>query len=127
VLDKLRAVADDFPKPYTFSTFDTAFHLRVMRQGCEFDGDVAPKSKSIQALLPAWFESAAVSGYGDMKALETKVDPAVRDAKEILANEFTVEPSFLEKIRETWAGSFIPKDVRVEPYKIHLYGPGGHF
>jgi hypothetical protein len=98
-----------------------------MRPGCEFDGEVAPNSNEITNLLPTWLENAAISGYGDMRALKTKVDPAVRDAKEILASEFTVDPSFLEKIRETWSRNFIPKNVRVEPYKVHLYGPNGHF
>lgn len=127
VLDKLRAVGDIFPKPYNFGTFDKAFHLRVTRPGCEFDGEVAPESDSITELLPDWFENAAVSGYGDMRVLETKVDPSVRDAREILANDFIVDSSLLEQIRETWATNFFPRKVRVEPYKINIYGPGGHF
>ncbi len=26
-----------------------------------------------------------------------------------------------------WREHFLPRNVRAEPYKIHLYGPGGHF
>jgi hypothetical protein len=126
ILQQLQAIAD-FASPYTIGTFETVFHLRVTRLGCEFDGDVAPESKSIENLLPDWFKNAAISGYGDMGTLQTKVDPTVRDAKEIPASEFTVSPSLLETIRETWATSFVPRDVRVETYKIHLYGPGGRF
>jgi len=31
-------------------TYKTGFHLRVTRPDCEFDGDVAPESKSIEKL-----------------------------------------------------------------------------
>ena len=31
------------------------------------------------------------------------------------------------QIHESWKEIFIPRNVRAEPDKNHLYGPGGHF
>jgi hypothetical protein len=103
------------------------FHLHITRAGCEYDGDFTRKQTNIDTLLRTWFEHSAISGYGDMQTLETKVDPEVRNAREIPASEFEVRPEFLEKIEDLWGKRFIPRKVRAVPYKIHLYGPGGHF
>jgi hypothetical protein len=62
-----------------------------------------------------------------MQSLETKIDSEVRNAREIPASEFEVKPEFLEQIQNLWKEHFLPRSVRAEPYKIHLYGPGGHF
>jgi hypothetical protein len=68
-----------------------------------------------------------VSGYGDVKHQETKIDLEVRNACEILADEFSVDKELLDRIEAQWAESFLPRKVRAEPYKVHLYGPEGHF
>ena len=62
-----------------------------------------------------------------MPSLKTEIDSEVRNAREIPASEFEVEPEFLGEIQELWGKHFLPRVVRAEPYKIHLYGPGGHF
>jgi len=59
--------------------------------------------------------------------METNVDSEACNAREIPASEFKVEPEFLEKIQGLWGELFLPRNVLAEPYKIHLYGPGGHF
>ncbi|KDQ55557.1 hypothetical protein JAAARDRAFT_59585 [Jaapia argillacea MUCL 33604] len=103
--------------------------LRITRAGCAFDGQIThDESRSeTNARLSQWFEHASVSGYGDVLAQETKFNEDVRNAREIPAFEFFVEEDLLESIKSCWAQSFHPSNVRVEPYKIHLYGPGGHF
>src|ERR1700735_236557 len=103
-----------------------SFHLRITRPGCEYNDDVN-NWQGTNRLLNGWFEHSAISGYGDMQSLETKVDSEVRNAREIPASEFEVKPEFLEEIQELWRGHFLPRNVRAEPYKIHVYGPGGHF
>ena len=62
-----------------------------------------------------------------MQSLETKVDCEVHNAREIPASEFEVKPEFLKEIQKLWREKFLPRSVRAEPYKIHLYGPGSHF
>ena len=104
-----------------------SFPLSITRPGCEYEGDIERYSDETEGLLPGWFEHAAISGYGDMQSLETKVDSEVRNAREIPASEFQVTPEFLGQIQELWQKHFLPRNVRAEPYKIHLYGPGGHF
>ncbi len=104
-----------------------SFDLRITRPGCEYDNRVGGYSENTEPLLPTWFEHSAISGYGDMQSLETKIDSEVRSAREIPASEFDVEPEFLKKIQALWREHFLPRNVRAEPYKIHLYGPGGHF
>ena len=109
------------------------FKLAISRPGCEFDGELEP-TKDYQkvgsdgeTLLRRLYDHAAVSGYGDVKAQETKFDAHVRHAREIPASEFSVGPGLVAEVARLWAAHFYPTRVRVEPYKIHLYGPRGHF
>lgn len=116
--------------PFRVGDFEEPFHLSISRPGCEYEDSIVPsdyQSWETGDLLEEWYDNASISGYGDVQSLQTKIDPDVRDAREIPASEFTVDPDLLERIRATWAETFIPSNVRVEPYKIHLYGPGGHF
>ncbi|KAJ7731115.1 hypothetical protein DFH07DRAFT_929384 [Mycena maculata] len=107
---------------------DLPFRLIITRAGCEFDVEVNPRAEGDDAQLRRWYDAGAVSGYGDVKAQETKVDPAVRDAREIPASEFTVPPELIARVQDLWCASdFFPTHVRAEPYKIHLCGPGGKF
>ncbi|GBE86799.1 hypothetical protein SCP_1000410 [Sparassis crispa] len=73
--------------------------------------------------LKKWFENGAVSGFGD--AQETKVHANVRDAREIPASEFSVSPNLIEQVEKCWGDHVVSGSVRVEPYEIHVYGPGG--
>ncbi|KAL6303420.1 hypothetical protein BKA93DRAFT_929125 [Sparassis latifolia] len=122
------------------------FRLTITRPGCEFSGDIVPSPdessagtdnksgkpkvtsrSSLTKQLKRWFENGAVSGFGDVRAQETKVDANVRDAREIPASEFSVSPNLIEQVAKCWGDHFVPGSVRVEPYKIHMYGPGGKF
>jgi hypothetical protein len=129
ILDELQTVYKDMESLSLSHASGTDFYyfsLRITRAGCEYDGHIS-YGRTKDTLLRTWFEHSAIAGYGDMQSLETKVDPEVRDAREIPASEFEVEPHFLEKIQSLWGERFIPRNVRAVPYKIHLYGPGGHF
>ncbi|KAL6302913.1 hypothetical protein BKA93DRAFT_750883 [Sparassis latifolia] len=113
-------------------TMDAPFRLTVTRPGCEFSGDIIPKSEeedeeAIAERLMKWYEHGAISGFGDVRTQETKVDKDIRDAREIPASEFTVSDGLVQEIKKQWGEHFIPSAVRVEPYKIHIYGPGGLF
>jgi len=91
-----------------------SFHLCIS-PGCEYNASVMPYSKLIDLLLPGWFEHSAISGYGDLQSLETKVDSEVRNAREIPASEFQVKPEFLERIQKLWREHFLPRNVRAAP------------
>ncbi|TFY77293.1 hypothetical protein EWM64_g6714, partial [Hericium alpestre] len=115
------------------------FKLKISLPGFEFDGLVEdvqvegyPHAETREKLpqnvrVREMFEHAETSGFGDIRAQETKVDSEVRNAREIPASQFTVESELLASIADCWTKDFLPSAVRVEPYKIHLYGPGGHF
>ncbi|KAJ7159432.1 hypothetical protein C8R46DRAFT_1224024 [Mycena filopes] len=111
--------------------FKLPFNVAITRAGCEYDEEMEGGKKIAEAdigeRLRRWYEAGAVSGYGDIKAQETKVDPTVRNAREIPASEFRVSPDLITTVQDTWAHGFFPTQVRAEPYKIHLYGPGGKF
>ncbi|KAJ8490231.1 hypothetical protein ONZ51_g2453 [Trametes cubensis] len=137
LVEQLASIRAKF-RNYATGYLDAPFHLRITRPGCEFDDSIAPFppelrlssrcNETLQALLKKWFEGAAVSGYGDVQEQVTKVDEEVRAAREIPSSEFEVEPELLRRIEQIWCEHFVPgSDVRAEPYKIHLYGPGGHF
>ncbi|TBU42391.1 hypothetical protein BD309DRAFT_991719 [Dichomitus squalens] len=123
---------------------DSPFRLRITRSGCKFDEKVTPapapkyqyqrpylfpgNKTALENRLKQWHLNADASGYGDVREQVTKVDHTVRRAREIPASDFEVEPALLERIAALWDEHFFPNSgVRVEPYKIHLYGPGDHF
>lgn len=116
---------------YHIDKFDTAhkFRLKITRPGCEFDGIIYDPSDhaKIRKFVTRLYENAAISAFGDLRTLETRIDPKVRDAREIPADQFAVDPRLLREVRTAWAEHFAPTTVRVRPYKIHVYGPGGHF
>src|SRR6266511_3131514 len=115
-------------RSYACGEFESdSFHLRITRPGCEYNGHIGRYSEEVDRLLPGWFDHSAISVYGDMQSMETKVDSEVRNTREIPASEFKVKPKFLEQIQESWGKHFLPRNVLAKPYKIHLYGPGGHF
>lgn len=67
--------------------------LTISRRGCEYDSELEAVSvpyPDADKRLKAWYKAGAVSGYGDVKAQETKIDANVRDAREIPASEFRV-------------------------------------
>ncbi|RDX45125.1 hypothetical protein OH76DRAFT_1021835 [Lentinus brumalis] len=122
---------------------DKPFKLQITRPTCKFDGEMVPpagfhrkdspkfakgEKTAISKRLRQWYKDADVSGYGDVREQVTKVDETVRKAREIPATQFSVEPELLERIARLWDQHFYPnRGIRVEPYKIHLYGPGGRF
>jgi hypothetical protein len=134
LIEQLGEIKQEEETPCFTGTLDAPFGLTITRDGCSYSGEIAPadpKKESAEdnttTLLKRWFEGAAISGYGDVEAQETKVNPDVRNAREIPTTEFTVTPELLDSVHDHWAAHFFPTNVRVEPYKIHLYGPGGIF
>ncbi|KDQ55558.1 hypothetical protein JAAARDRAFT_180355 [Jaapia argillacea MUCL 33604] len=125
IIQELVPIYERLCVPFAKGVLDQPFRLRITRAGCPFDGEL--DQRETHTRLQHWFDNAALSGYGDVLAQETKFDEDVRKAREIPASEFSVEPALLEWIQSCWSKSFHPPGVRVEPYKIHLYGPGGHF
>lgn len=77
--------------------------------------------------LRKMYAAADHATFGDMKSMETRVDPLVRSGREIPSSGFQVSRALCEWVRCTWAAHFRPTGVRVEPYKINLYGPGDRF
>ena len=56
-INALRDIFLDFPAPASTGEFDEAFHLRVTREGCEFDGEVGPGSDTVLKLLSEWLKN----------------------------------------------------------------------
>ncbi|TFY63416.1 hypothetical protein EVG20_g6322 [Dentipellis fragilis] len=89
---------------------DKPFRLNITHPGCELE--IGPAfhedqwSDSNKELLKQLFEHSAVAGYGDVQTQETKVDEAVRSAREIPASGFSVEPELLEEIQMHWSRYF---------------------
>ncbi|KAF9261455.1 hypothetical protein L218DRAFT_961457 [Marasmius fiardii PR-910] len=141
-LSKVNEEANNLSQSYCYGQLEEPFYLKVTYPGCEYETknlsdetssnsvdyeigveDCEVKEETIQK----WLKNAPVSGFGDNKALETRVDPEVREACEIPAEGFEVEKELLDTISWIWSDNFVPANVRVEPYKIHIYGKGGHF
>ncbi|OBZ72990.1 hypothetical protein A0H81_07209 [Grifola frondosa] len=133
LMKKLEAISERHCRPVASGEFKKPFKLTITRPGCKSETSIKPGEKStrngpVGKLLQTWYTNATVSGYGDVREQVTKVDKNVRNAREIPATEFAVPQELVEQIQKCWDEHFFPNTgVRVEPYKIHLYGPGGHF
>ncbi|TFY64084.1 hypothetical protein EVG20_g6062 [Dentipellis fragilis] len=92
----------------TSGILDNAFRLKITYPGCEVEKDITASEDQNSDMLQQLFDHSAVAGYGDVQTQETKIDESKRS----------------ESIGAT---TLPPNRVRVEPYKIHIYGPGGHF
>ncbi|KAF8075161.1 hypothetical protein FPV67DRAFT_618422 [Lyophyllum atratum] len=130
VLDFLK-IQKQFPA-YKDGELDSGFQLSIFLFGYTFNDTVEDPTRrwrtaDVSSRLKAWFDHAHISGFGDVRNQVTKVDSKVRMAREIRSDAFNVEPKLLDAISKHWQDHFYPSHVRVEPYKIHLYGPGGHF
>ncbi|KAG7096359.1 hypothetical protein E1B28_003803 [Marasmius oreades] len=128
-LSELNKEANKLSQPYCVGTLKDPFYLEVTYAGCEFKRNNLRYGQfdSYKNTIQKWLENAPVSGFGDNRVLETKVDPEVRKACEIPAEGFKVNSKLLDTIAKIWSTNFLPAKVRVEPYKIHIYGKGGHF
>jgi formylglycine-generating enzyme required for sulfatase activity len=78
-------------------------------------------------LLRQIYDAAAPATFGDMNAMQTRVDPLVRSGREVDCSGFSVPPALCRWVEQTWAEHFLPASVRAEAYKINLYGPGDRF
>ena len=78
-------------------------------------------------LLRRVYAEASPATFGDLAAMETRVDPLVRSGRELAAGGFAVGSQLCDWVSRTWSQHFQPAHVRVEPYKINLYGPGDRF
>ncbi|KAK7683394.1 hypothetical protein QCA50_013656 [Cerrena zonata] len=118
--ENLRSIATKCRTYASGWTLSSPNQLVITRPGCEYhwkdDLDLA-----------RIFEHAAISGFGNVHTQETEFNPNVRNAREIPASEFTVNPELITEIEQHWAACFLPINIRAVPYKIHLYGPGGQF
>ncbi|KAG6915531.1 hypothetical protein DXG01_011028 [Tephrocybe rancida] len=89
--------------------------------GCELTGEY-PIGIFDNDPIKKLYDNDTVSGYGDNRFLETKVDQIVRDAREIKSEEFSVQPELLECICTSWEEDFTMHGrVCVAPYKIYIY------
>ena len=73
------------------------------------------------------YDAASPATFGDLASMETRVDPLVRSGRELPAGRFKVSADLCTWVEQTWAKYFQPANVRAEPYKINIYGPGDRF
>lgn len=82
--------------------------------------------------LDRLYAAAAESGFGHVDTQTTRVDAKVRQAREVKAGGgglVLADDSLPTKLAAAWASvaGMSPARVRVELYKLNLYGEGGHF
>jgi len=82
----------------------------------QWKGDM---SKVPAAFVEQMWQEAKVAGYDNNLTGQTEFDTKVRNAKEI--TDFTIFPVLVEQVKARWQEN--PKEVRVEPHKINVYGP----
>ena len=80
-----------------------------------------------RADVESWYNSGISSAFGNVAAQETQHDDQVRSSRELDATKFSIEQETLDFVADDWGQYFLPAQVRVEPYKLIVYGPGDHF
>jgi hypothetical protein len=148
VMATLEKIQDKLAKIYDMQGF------RMQRSGFE-DGSISVLGQEIQCLkdisledIKKWYTLAMDSGFGNVTKQETQHDTEVRSSRELDVTQFTVSQKTLDDIALKWGEEFIPnsydwvtnpttlliwgqkfvpESVRVQPYKIVIYGPGDHF
>ncbi|KAI0315174.1 hypothetical protein OF83DRAFT_373379 [Amylostereum chailletii] len=110
-----------------FPTFSTSLLpgrdvscLRTSHRGRIIKIKTAPSPKTSPA-------HGALRIWRRMRTQTTCYDTAVHNTHEIPFSEFAVESALLDTVRKcSTAARFHPRAVRVDPYKIHLYGQDSH-
>jgi hypothetical protein len=105
---------------------DAEAHTDIPADATELTYDGPVNRVPVKLLRQLW-QYAHPSGFGDVKSQTTKVDAEVRNARELLPEEFEVDPAMSVEIARVWSENLFPKRVHAVPYKINIYGPGGHF
>lgn len=121
------ASLDGYGDHSTWKTLCPFFRLDVVAsaEGCDYGGTIDRALP--EDLLRAWWEKAHVSGFGNGKTQTTDVDPVVRNAREWCTGEIKVNALTTDVLAYLWGKWMEPAHVRVELYKLNVYGPGGKF
>ncbi|KAF8216641.1 hypothetical protein K438DRAFT_1953548 [Mycena galopus ATCC 62051] len=129
IMEKLQKLQHNYMATVAFGYQSLPLSLTITRTGCEYEGIIGASEREVDTneRLRKWYEVGALSGYGDVKTQETEVDSNMCSVREIPASEFHVSPDSVALVEENWSNSLFPMHVRVEPYKIYIYGPGGKF
>lgn len=82
-------------------------------------------------LLPMLLEEFPNSNYGDLKTLETCSDVKVRQGCDLVCDKdvtFKNDYRIKSQIQQIFQDKMeIKQEIEVRPYKVNVYGPGGHF
>jgi hypothetical protein len=79
-------------------------------------------------IFTSLWQSAPISPFGHVASQETLIDPSVRHARELISPaNLSVNSVLLTHLAQLWSKYMLPRRVRVEAYKLNIYGPGGHF
>ena len=71
-----------------------------------------------------WYKKVATTGSKNVTEQKTNLDSEAGDVVEIAAKYFEVPGAVTAFVKKTWEAHLVPSHVRVEPYKIQMYGPG---
>jgi formylglycine-generating enzyme required for sulfatase activity len=113
-----------FMSGQTLPSDPAALRVSIALDGCRADVGLDDVSAD---LLRHIYDAAAPATFGDMDAMQTRVDPLVRSGREVDSSSFSVPPALCRWVEQMWAEHFLPASVRAEAYKINLYGPGDRF
>ena len=125
-ISKLKKLRLLYGKDYDSDWMHEEIRLKVTYPGCAYD-DVIDRNKNLGSVLSNWYEKLpAMSWEGLERKMPFPEGEEVVNAREITAEHIEVPPVLLEQVRAAWVQQLLPRDVRVEVFKIFIYGPGGH-
>lgn len=83
--------------------------------------------KLSQKTLEDLYEAADIATFGNLETMTTDIDNSVRSGKHVPQSCFKIKDDIIEKLQKEWELNMLPCNVKIVPYKINLYGKGGHF
>lgn len=102
---------------------DAVGEIDIAYKGVAYSGDLNVPEEVLRNL----YEVASPAPFGDVAKLETRMDETVRNARDISNDYFEVSQDVIDYIATQWKTGLSPSNVIVKPYKINIYGEGGHF
>jgi len=125
ISEKIGDIVSTLEDKYFTETKITDGEITIDFNGISYSGNLKDIT---QEKLKELFDAAPQAPFGDQKNLKTVVNTEVRNAKDITSEYFKVSQTVIDQITNSWSrGGMYPSSVIVEPYKINLYGQGGHF
>jgi len=98
-------------------------NIKIEKKNYQYNGTINMKQEEAKRL----YENAEEATFGNLETMTTDINPEVRNGRHLSNSYFEVNPKIIEKLEKKWSLEMLPREVKIIPYKINLYGKGDYF